>query len=419
MSERERIAAIVQRAAFGARPGDLDRFESAGTKAATDELLDPGAHGVPAAVDPWDDDLLRTPQPGREVAGAAIAQWLGRMVETPRPLEEWMAWFWHGHFATGIDKVRSPYLMVQQVRTLQRLALGSFPELVRAVTIDAAMLVYLDGAESTGTNPNENYGRELQELFTVGVGHYGEADVRAAAVALTGWRVGRRTYTTQYVAALHDDAPQRLQGRDGVHDLDTVVAAVTEADACAPFVAGKVARAILGPDVDADLVKDLASTFRDGGLEIRPLVRAVLSAIDRAMPMTTSPVTWLVSALRATGARPDPRFVLPALRAAGQLPFLPPNVGGWPGGSAWLSSSTVIGRYNLAGVVAAATPAGAAVRSAAIDGDLDALADGLGLPGGFSGPTQDALASLRGDGTAVLALALASPDLVVAEPLEA
>src|SRR5438445_8525661 len=173
-----------------------------GVAATIDELLDPAAHGIAAAPDPWAGIDLTPPRPGpnasaaekqqarrteRQQSEAAINAWLDHLASTPRPLEDWMAWFWHGHFVSGLDKVKSPILLVQQLRTFRSLALAPFPALVRAVTVDPAMLLYLDGASSTGTQPNENYGRELLELFTLGAGNYSEDDVKAGARALTGW----------------------------------------------------------------------------------------------------------------------------------------------------------------------------------------------------------------------------------------
>ena len=130
--------------------------------------------------------------------------------------------------------------------------LGDFRTLLRAVTLDSAMLVYLDGTDSRKGDVNENYGRELLELFALGVGNYSEDDVRAGAAALTGWHVYRRDTTVSFQPRIHDDTPQHYLGRDGVHDVDSVIDAVVDHEACAPFIAGKLARAILGPAVDDD-----------------------------------------------------------------------------------------------------------------------------------------------------------------------
>jgi uncharacterized protein (DUF1800 family) len=327
-----------------------------------------------------------------------------------------MAWFWHGHFVSGIDKVNYPALMVQQLRTYRSLALAPFPQLLRAATVDAAMLVYLDGATSTGTSPNENYGRELLELFTLGIGNYTEADVQAGARALTGWTVSRHNAKSQFVRRRHDDASQTYLGATGVHDVDSVVDAVTKHPQCAQFVAGKLARAILGTTVDQSLVNQFSTEFSSSGLDTRVLVGSILraGANGKGVESVNEPVPWLVSAQRATGAQISAARRLGGLRAAGQLPLHPPNVAGWPMGTTWFGASTVVARYGLASALVQGTPHSNAASVAARAFELDALADALGRPNGFSAPTQAALSQVKGDGRGVLALALASPDLAVA-----
>jgi len=426
--DRQSIALLARRAGWGLAPGELDAQVAAGVSDTIDRLVDPDSHGLPPAPDPWDGLDLTPQRPGpnatqaekqqarqieRQQSEAAIGAWLDHLATTPRPLEDWMAWFWHGHFVSGLDKVKVPALMVQQLRTFRKLALAPFPELVRAATTDPAMLVYLDGATSTGTTPNENYGRELLELFTLGIGNYSEDDVKAGAKALTGWTIDRATGESRFVAARHDASPQHYLGVDGVHDLDTVIAAVVAHRACAPFVAGELARTILGPSIDDASVQQLATTFVSSGLDTRTLLRAILEmAVNGGgQPAFVQPVPWLVAAQRATGSTLSGRPRLTALRSAGQLPMVPPNVAGWPLGPVWLGASTIVARYDLAAGVAAATPDGNPALAAAAAFDVATLADTLGHPEGFGDATTAALTQLKGDPRAVLALALASPEL--------
>jgi uncharacterized protein (DUF1800 family) len=427
-ADRSAIALLHRRAGWGLAPGELDARVADGVSATIDRLVDPDNHGVAPAPDPWADIDLTPPRPGptatqdekqqarqieRQQSEAAIGAWLDHLSSTERPLEEWMAWFWHGHFVSGLDKVKVPLLMVQQLRTYRSLAFAPFPELVRAATVDPAMLLYLDGGTSTGSAPNENYGRELLELFTLGIGNYTEDDVKAGAKALTGWTIDRRTGQSTFIGTRHDDTAQRYLAVSGVHDLDSVVAAVTSNAACAPFVAGKLARTILGPAVGDDVIHDLASTFAASGLDTRVLVRAILERATSggAEPTFVPPVPWLVAAQRATSSTPPNRARLGHLRAAGQVPMVPPNVAGWPLGPAWLGASTVVARYNMASALAAATPDGNPALSAATAFDLDALADSLARPDGFGEATRAALAQIKNDPRAVLALALSSPEL--------
>jgi len=424
---RRTIALLYRRAGFGLAPGELDALEALGVAAVIDRLVDPGAHGIAGdPVDPWADAVFPLADTTRG-AIVAVDRWLDHLLVTSRPFEEWMAWYWHGHLVSSVAVVAFTPAMVDQVNLFRRLGLGRFADLLRAVTIDPAMLRYLDGDESSGTAPNENYAREMLELFALGIGQYTEADVQAGARALTGWRVRLdqvgpevdpfRT-TAWFDPSAHDDTPQRYLDREGVHDLDTVIAAVVDHEACPRFVATRLGRAILGPDADRDLLWDVGDRFRAADLDLRTLARDLLVALaeGHGSPIVQGPLPWLLAAQRATGARlaVDDRYW--RLSDAGHLPLWPPNVGGWPGGATWLSSSVTAQRYNLAAALADATPPDNPARQAAAAGDLEDLADALGRPEGFSPTTADALETLvdRDDGTALLAVALASPDLVVA-----
>jgi uncharacterized protein (DUF1800 family) len=419
VDEREQIAWMARRVGFGLGAGQLDALAAVGPSRTLDLLIDPVSAGVdPAPASLW-ADLTFDPYANRRANGAiAIATWLDALVTSQRPLEEWMAWYWHGVLVSSYAEVPDVRLMTRQIDLFRSRGLGSFPALLADVTTDAAMLVYLDGTTSVASAPNENYGREMLELFAVGIGSYTEADVQAAARALTGWRVRRAAGDVVFRPGQHDPTPQTLLGVDGVSDLASTIDAVVNDPACAPFVAGGLARAILGPDVADGVVEDLAAGFAEDGLEIRPLVRQILEAglAGEGGSLVQGPVEWAVAAQRATGAAVEARTRLEALQAAGQLPLVPPNVGGWPGGAAWLGSSTTAARFNLSAALASATAGDQPCLQAAADGDLGALADALARPAGFGEGTAQALDDLHrtGDAAAVLTVALSSPDLVVA-----
>lgn len=433
VDERSTLAWLQRRAGFGVAPGELDAMVAAGVDATIERMVDPDGAGVAAVRDPWQGLTFQAKGLAPQ-AVEAIGRWVDTMGNTPRPFEDWMVWFWHGHFATAIEKVKSPQYMIGQLQTMRRLGLRTFPELLKALTIDAAMLVWLDGLESTGTAPNENYGREVLELFALGIGNYTEADVQAGAKALTGWTVAKRAMpragglaaqasTPRFLPYRHDATPQTYLGHDGVHDVDTVVAAICAQPACARFVAGKLAHAVIG-QVDDSLVDGLARQFSASGLDLRVLSRAVLhAAVDqsrsgRAQPVVAGPVPWLAGAMRATGTRLTHLQAVGLLRAAGQLPMDPPSVGGWPSGPAWLGTSTATARYQTAGLVASATAATHPARTAAARGDMAGLANALGRPEGFSAPTIAGVRAAQGAGgsagVAALTVALVSPDLVLA-----
>jgi uncharacterized protein (DUF1800 family) len=421
VNDREKIAWLYRRVGFGLAPGHLDALVAKGVASVLDDLVDPDAHGVVSAPDPWQgiEFAQYDPKNIRADAAKAVGAWLVAMASTPRPLTEWMRWFWHGHFVSTIRVVKVAELLVDQLRLFEPAGLGDFRTLLRGVTIDPAMLRYLDGVDNKKDNVNENYGRELLELFALGIGHYTEADVRAGATALTGWAIGKDPYSSRVVARQHDDSKQSYLGRSGVHDLDTVIDAVVAHDACATFITTKLARAILGPGFDQALVGRLAADFRDSGLQLRPLVRALLEAgLDGASaPLVTAPVPWFISAIRSTGAQPTVAVTAAAagLVAAGQLPMDAPNVAGWPGGANWLSSSATVARFNLAAAVAELGAKDSPAVSAAGALDLAALATALGRPEGFGEATNAALTGLgKNNATGVLTVALASPEMVMA-----
>ena len=411
MDDRRAVAWIHRRAGFGLHPDELDAASARGPTAELDRLF---AQAGQSRTADWDDAQLPLDPKDPKARIYAIHQWLELMVATQQPLVDRMAWLWHGHFVSAADKVRVARFMVEQIRLFRRSGLGPFPDLVAAVAVDPAMLVYLDGRESTGRAPNENFARELMELFTLGVGHYGEADVKAGAAALTGWRLGLRAPGATLVRARHDDDPQRYLGVDGVHDVATVVAALAAQPALAPFIAAAVAAELLGTN-DESVVGHLAAGFAARGLRIDALVRATLEAglAGASRPVVMAPVPWLVMAQRVTGATLSAGARLLGLRSAGQLPMLPPNVAGWPGGPAWFASATVVGRANLAAAVAAATEDGQPALEAAASGP-PALAEVLGLPDpGFGAATAKVLAGARAPRQR-LALALTSPEVVLA-----
>lgn len=429
-SEREAIARLYRRAAFGLAPGELDALEALGIEAVIDRMVDPGAHGIPAApTDLWAGVDL-PPIDSAESAKNAIGRWLDTFLVTPRPFEEWMAWYWHGHLVSGLSDVGFVPILLTQLNLYRRLGLGDFRTLLREATIDPAMLRYLNGDENTGEAPNENYSRELLELFGLGIGNYTEEDIRTGAVALSGWTVelvGQGTLedptrgAARFVPRLHDATPQTYLGRSGVRDVDTVIDAVVENEACASFVASRFGRAVLGPDAEPQLLDELATEFRDADLDLRVLARRVLEAVaeGRTTELVLGPMPWLVSIQRATGA------TLPLLDRhlglfyAGHLPMWPPNVSGWHGGVTWFSASTTAQRFSLAGQVAVATPEDNPARQAAAAGDLESLAEALGRPEGFTESTSAALSAPdlapgTDGGVGLLTVALTSPDMVMA-----
>jgi uncharacterized protein (DUF1800 family) len=401
---------LHRRLGFGLDPVAQQQVTDRGPAAELDTMIAAAASPQP---DAWDDaDLPYDPQ-NREARLAAVTGWFAQLRNTAQPLLDRVAWIWHGHFVSSLDKVRSGRAMVDQIRLFRRAGLGAFPDLVRAVTIDPAMLRYLDLATSTGEQPNENYARELMELFTLGVGQFGEDDVQSVARALSGWRVDRDG-TVRFVPRRHDGTPQAVLGVDGVNDLDSVVAALAAHPALPQFVARAVAAEVLG-DVEPGVIDELAETFA-ATLDVASLVRAVGDAglAGSTSPMVSAPLPWLATALRVTGAQPDPRVVLRGLRATGQVPMLPPNVGGWPRGAAWFATDSIVARSNLAVVIAESVPSDSALIAACEAADADRIAELLTLyEGGVGAATAAAIGARSASPVQRLAVALVSPEFVV------
>jgi uncharacterized protein (DUF1800 family) len=420
-STRTEIAWLARRAAWGLRPGQLDELEARGTAAVVDALVDPDGSGVAPEPSPWEGfEYVDDNESRREQGLEVLASWIEHLVATDRPFENSVAWFWHDHFAVSAEVVRYLPALLDHLELLRASAFGDFRELIRDVTTDPAMLIFLDGTTSTGESPNENYGRELLELYTLGIGNYTEDDVRAGAVALTGWVVARRFgYEARFVPQRHDPTPQTFLGSNGVTGVDAVVDTALAHPAVPGYIAGKLARHFLG-DVDDATIGSLADTFATNDLQVGPMARAMLEAglAGAGSPQVTAPVPWTIAALKATGADLPARALVGLLRQMGQMPGLPPNVGGYPGASTWLASSSTAGRFTMANALARTTPDDAAVLVAAANGEFDELADLLLRPEGFTDQTVAALRDLPTSaaarpGEAVLAIALASPELLI------
>ncbi|MDB4897631.1 MAG: hypothetical protein JWN15_3893 [Firmicutes bacterium] len=342
----ERISHLFRRAGFGAAPAEVAAWTAKGLAAAVDALLTapagPESVPVPSYFKPaYDPDKLVDAQ----------AYWLHRMVTTRYPLVEKMVLFWHGHFATGAQKGNKPPDMQQQNDLFRRHAIGSFPALLRAVGKGAAMLNWLDGARSSRKAPNENYAREVQELFTTGPGPYTEQDVNAAARAFTGWRVDRITGAVQFEPKAWDPGPKTFLGHTGNFGLDEVSDILSSRPETAKFLATKLWRFFASPLPDSATVQVMADTYIASKGEIRPVLRTLFLSdafyADAVIgAQIKSPPEFIAGALRLTG--------LPASRATaymctkiGQVLYNPPNVAGWPGGAAWLGASTLLSRWNL------------------------------------------------------------------------
>ncbi|MCX7299892.1 MAG: DUF1800 domain-containing protein [Rhodobacterales bacterium] len=279
--------------------------------------------------------------------------WLGWMLQTRHPLREKMALFWHGHFATSEEKLRDYCKIRQQIDLLRNGALSSFRELLTAVSKDSAMLVFLDAAQNVKGAPNENFGREVMELFTMGVGQYSEHDIGEAARAFTGWTNDDLAF--RFDSAKHDAGEKSFLGRTGAFDGDDILRIILEHDQTAAYVASKIWRFFAGTAISPDLARDLGTLLRDCDYEITPFLRALfLSRVFHSKAVVgthiKSPVELIVSTYRKLGLRmmpgvPDPHSVGQTL---GQILLYPPTVAGWGEGRAWITPGLLFERGNFA-----------------------------------------------------------------------
>jgi hypothetical protein len=360
---RKWAAHLFRRAAFGASREELNEAEKLGFDGTLDLLL----HGRAQA----EDVLTLTDVGGFAAAhddggGQLRAWWLGGMLHGGHPLREKLTLFWHNHFATSIVKVRDAKLMFRQNCLLREHALGKFGPLLQAISRDGAMLVWLDSNSNVKGKPNENYARELMELFSLGVGNYTEKDIREAARAFTGWHTDGHKF--RFNPAAHDTGPKAVLGKTGNWDGNDVVKIVLEQPAAARFLVRKLYQFFVSetPPPDA-LLEPLSESFRKSDYDVAGLVKTVLASrlfySDHAFrKRIKSPVEYALGVVQAVYRRyeeRDPDYqplplqaLVPWLTGMGQALFAPPNVKGWPGGRTWLNTATVLERDNFAAAMA-------------------------------------------------------------------
>ncbi|HYN33831.1 MAG TPA: DUF1800 family protein [Ilumatobacteraceae bacterium] len=409
MDNASQVSWLHRRAGLGLHPDQLNLQREL---PAADVLS--GLLAQEPVADPWADLVFDN----KGERADAIVAWLAHLRSSASPYVDRRTWNLHGWLVSAIDKV-PPAFMVEQIRMFSEIGGGPFPDLLRRLSVDRAMLVYLDGRQSTAGAPNENYGRELLELFALGIGNYTETDVKAAARALTGWAFSYENPEATLVARRHDDSPQTLLGVGGVHDVDSVVDAIVAQPAHGRFVANKVVEQYLGDPQSPPLtgiVDDLADRYRaDPRLDAMIAVALEHGLGGARSSMVLAPLPWLVMALRACnlGFAQLPGAVRPWLRQSGQIPLLPPGVEGWPVGADWLNSSAIVARANVAAAIAGAIDSSEPCAVAASDADPDRLAMHLGLSEPFAPTTASAIRNAP-DPTARLTLALIAPENLLA-----
>lgn len=373
---RTKAAHLLNRAAFGGTPREIDRLASLGPGGAVDFLVngdpDDELFPPPSLIEPSVRSAYRRREKAalndeeKKVIRRQFSEtdrlsmldlrlwWLNRMRYTTCPLREKMALFWHGHFATSNQKVNDPWMMWVQNETLRQEGMGKFPVLLKSMSRDPAMIRWLDLGLSKRDHPNENFAREVMELFSLGEGHYTEQDIQQAAKSFTGYRVNPETGSFRFTPRDHDPGPKTFFGKTGNFGGDEIIDLITAQPQCARFIGRKIWSFFAATDPSEETVQGLCKLLLSNGYDIA----ATLGVIFRSEAFYTphvmhhqikSPVQWIMQTTRMLEIPlPDAKVLENSLASLGQVVFAPPNVKGWDGGRSWISASSLLYRYNLA-----------------------------------------------------------------------
>ncbi len=357
---RRLAAHLCRRAGFGATSQELD------------DLIERSPVDIARAVVRNAKEASRTDPENDPLATAMLATgnsrnlaawWLYRMLNSnwegdrassTSPLLEKLTLFWHGHFATGADKVADAEMMFAQNRLLRRHALGDFGAMTQQISRDPAMLIYLDSTTNRKAHPNENYAREIMELFCLGEGNYTERDIQELARCFTGWEVRRKKF--RFNRYQHDTGTKTILGETGAFSGEEGVDVILKQKALPRFIASKLIRFFVfdEPTAPEHLIEPLAKQLRESDLNIAPVVERIFASNIFYSPLAVgrkvrSPVELGIGLLRCLNGSSNLDRVAQHLDDIGQAVFYPPNVQGWDGGRSWINTSTLLGRSNLVG----------------------------------------------------------------------
>jgi uncharacterized protein (DUF1800 family) len=379
-----KAAHLLSRAGFGGTPEEIETIQAMGPQRAVEHLMD----FPDAAADEQSDDIPdlsevedyaknfremarqlvgKTPdekiklrqmfqRQNAQAVQLTVSWWMKRMMHGPYPLQEKLVLFWHGHFTTSAKDERSAWLMWQQHELHRQMAAGNFKEYAHKISHDPAMLDYLNNSQNRKQHPNENYARELMELFTLGIGNYTENDIKEAARAFTGYAHESDEFI--YRKTEHDTGIKHFMGKSGNFDGDDIVEIIFQNPECPKYISKKLFKFFVHEEPEDAMVESMGALLRENKFELRPLLHTMLTSKAFYSNKTIgaqikSPVQLVVGTARLL----DVDLVrIPRLRAGpngwlqqmGQVPFFPPNVKGWPVGQAWINTSTLFVRYNTA-----------------------------------------------------------------------
>jgi uncharacterized protein (DUF1800 family) len=389
-NERDKIAHLLRRFGLGASEAELAYYSQRGLRGAIDALLN-----YEQTDEGFDVPVTKFKQGAKDRLKIAGIQgwWVLRLLATRRPFQEKMTLFWHDHFATSAAKVVQPLLMYQQNEVLRQFAVGRFQDLLMAVSKDPAMLLWLDNEYNLKGKPNENFAREVMELFTLGIGHYTEKDIQESARAFTGWSIRRvkqdeqefgaraRGAVFQLRQALHDDGEKSFMGNRGNFDGDDIIGILCGNPQTARFLVRKIWTWFVYPDPSDALVNRFAEDFHSHGMDIKRLVRSIAESeefySDRAYrAVYKNPVDFVIAPMRQLGigaqivtaikddetvsglTRATIAAAQQALKSMGMALLFPPDVSGWDAGAAWVTTATMIERIQFGEALYAQSPPG-------------------------------------------------------------
>jgi uncharacterized protein (DUF1800 family) len=349
-------AHVLRRAGFGGTTADVAAFAQLDAQRAVDAVLHPVEADVAFPDYPPELGTLPSNMYGPRKTAVQL-WWLDRMLRSRRQLVEKMTLFWHNHFATAVSK-SPPEMMAQQNALFRAQGLGNFRTLLASVTRDPAMLVWLDNRYNTKAHPNENYAREVMELFALGLGNYTEDDVKAGARAFTGWTL--KAGQAFFNPAQHDDGLKNFLGHTGSFDADDAISIIVQQPIHQRFIAHKLLEAFVYSDPEPELIEAVAGVYALSGFDIAHTLGTILRSnvfysarAYRALPK--SPIEFAIGTLRYIGATQIAPNLPAVLARMGQEPLNPPSVKGWDGGPAWINTSTMLARFNFVNTLIATT----------------------------------------------------------------
>ena len=369
------MAHLLRRAGFGASRNELEEYIAMGYDGAVEALLNPSDPGN------MPDDLIRRyhveQSELRDLAGSA-AYWMYRMISTSCPMEEKIALFWHGLFATGYAKLNQARSLLNQVDMFRRSGLGSFEDLLVELSKDPAMIVWLDNNENHGSAINENYGRELLELFSMGIGNYTEDDIKECSRAFTGWTLGNAEYMAVRAAKAsiwpygriawhfdyrdedHDAGEKTFLGETGKFNGEDIIAIIAKQESTARFVATRLFQFFAADEITEDgekAIQEMIASYFSSGYQIRAMLRTLFhtdyfKSDEARFARVKGPVEMVVGAIRMSGNYQNPALgiekVSDTMLYMGQGLLQPPTVEGWHEGSEWIDSGALVERVNFA-----------------------------------------------------------------------